>query len=105
MTLTLRPGGDGGRDGGQAGFGGGDLDHQVGAVHPRPQLFCLRQGGGGVVCQVGADLQADVAVAALRLLVERQEQVGGSLDVLDRQGEEDLFGGQTGLASGARLAS
>jgi hypothetical protein len=52
----------------------------------------------GTIC-TGPGLQIDqhtlaIAVAAAALLVERQEQVSRSLDILDRQVEEDLLGAQ-----------
>ena len=79
------------RDGRQAGHGGRDLDHQVRPVHPLPEPLGLGQRAVGVVGQVRVDLQADVAVAAVALVVQRPEQVGGRLDVLDRQLPEDLL--------------
>ncbi len=45
-----------------------------------------------VVGQEGRDLHRDEAVLAVRLLVDGPEQVGGALQVLEREREEDLLG-------------
>src|SRR5581483_3139520 len=74
-----------------------NLDHHVRAVQQPEQPPRLVERGRGVVLLVRRDLQADVAVAPLGALVDRPEQVGDCLDVLDRQRLEDLSGGLAGV--------
>ncbi len=70
---------------GQPGFGAGHLDHQVAPVDLVPEPPRLLDRRVRVHRQIGRDLEADEAVAALRLLVDRVELVRSFLDVADRQ--------------------
>src|SRR5439155_23111083 len=70
-------------DGGHALGGAGNLDHQVRTAHGAPEAPPLGDRALRVARQVGGDLQADVAVAALRLVVDRAADVGGGADVVD----------------------
>ncbi len=76
-------------DGRNPGRRGRHLDHHVDAVHRLPQTTGLVERGLGVVGEVGRDLQADVAVAAAAAVVDRAQDVGDVLDVVDGQ---DLVG-------------
>ena len=86
---------DAGRDGApdrrNTGFCGGNLDHQVWPGDARPKLLCLRGRGFGVVGEIRTDFDAHKAVAAIRLLVKRQERVAGILDIFDGKLPEDLL--------------
>ncbi|MGY2938305.1 hypothetical protein ACVWZ6_007907 [Bradyrhizobium sp. GM6.1] len=66
------------------------LHHQVLAVDvlPEPPRLCDRFTR--VHRQIGRDFQADIAVAALEAVVDRAQHVGGVLDVLDRDGLEQI---------------
>ena len=48
---------------------GGNLDHQVRAIHPFPELFGLGKRAGGIVRQRRADFQRNVAIRAFALAV------------------------------------
>ena len=61
------------------------LHHQIGTLHRRPQPQRLGHRGFGIVGQVGRAFQADIAVPALRLFVDRTQHVGGGTDIGDRQ--------------------
>ena len=65
--------------------GGRYLDHQVRTPHRGPQAprFCER--ARRVEGEQGRHLQADVTVAPVRLVVHAAEQIGGVLDIPDRQ--------------------
>ncbi len=83
-----------GRD---AGLRGGDLDHQVGAVHRRPEAARLGNGLVRVVGQVRGHFQADEAVAAAGCVVHRAQYVRRVADVGDSQLFED--GGRSQVAA------
>ncbi len=83
--------GDDGAYGGDALGRGGDLDHQVGLADAFPELFCLCDGGLGIVGEIRADFETDESVAAVRFFVKRQEQVAGFLNIFDRELPEDLL--------------
>ena len=68
-----------------AGWGRRHLHHQIGTPDRRPQPQRLGHGGLGIVGQIGRAFQADIAVPALRLLVDRTQQIGGGTDIGDRQ--------------------
>jgi hypothetical protein len=70
----------------------GHLDHHVGPVEPLPQLDRLRDRAGGVVGEVGRALEGDEAVAPIRGVVRRPQEVGGASHVFERQLEEQLLG-------------
>ncbi|MFK4398648.1 hypothetical protein ABIF31_005205 [Bradyrhizobium elkanii] len=61
------------------------LDHQVLAVDVFPEPFGLRDRALGVHREIGRHLEADEAVAAVAVVVDRAQHVGGALDVLDRK--------------------
>ena len=63
----------------------GHFDHQVFAAHRFPQAARFVDGLLSLVREVGRNLQAYVAVARLRPIVNRAQEVGGVLNVLDRQ--------------------
>ena len=69
----------------KTGRGRRHLHHQVGTLHrlPKPQRFGHR--GLGVVGQVGRAFQADIAIAALRPIVNRAQHISRGLDIGDRQ--------------------
>ncbi len=77
-------------DGGKAGRGPRDLHHQVGPVHGRPQPQRLADRRFRVVGEIGRALQADIAVAPLRGLIDALEGVGGGADVGDGEMFVDL---------------
>ncbi len=83
--------GNGLTDGGDAFLRGGDFDHQVWAGDTVPKLLCLLVGAFRIAREERADFQADIAVAAAGLVIERTEQVGGGADVFDGQLPEDLL--------------
>ena len=66
-------------------FGAGHLDHQVAAIDLVPQPACFLNRLVRVHGQIGRDLEADEAVASLRLLVNRIQRVGAFLDVAYRE--------------------
>ena len=72
-------------DRGNAGRGRRHLHHQIGTLHRRPQPQRFGHRGFGIVGQVGRAFQADIAVPALRLVVDRPQHVGGGADIGDRQ--------------------
>ncbi len=51
----------------------------------------MRDGGIHVVSEVRVDLDADVAVAAVRLLVQRREQIARGANVFDGKLPEDFL--------------
>ncbi|MGY4314565.1 hypothetical protein ACVWW1_003892 [Bradyrhizobium sp. JR3.5] len=61
------------------------LDHQVLAVNVLPEPLGLRDRALGVHREIGRHFEADEAVAAMALVVDRAQHVGGVLDVLDRE--------------------
>jgi hypothetical protein len=77
-------------DGGDAGGRGGHFDHHVGAIQCGEETPRLTHRALRIVGQRGADLQADVAVSAAGLLVDRAQQVGGLPDVFEDQRLVDL---------------
>ena len=91
MTLTLTPRRGELLDRGDAGLGGGHLDHHVGPREPVPQLDRLLDGRRGVVGEVGRALEGDEAVAPVARLVGGAQQVGGAADVVERELEEQLL--------------
>ncbi len=66
------------------------LDHQVLAADVLPQMLGLSDGTFGIHRQIGRDLQADEAVVALQLIIDRAQHVRRVLDVLDRKLLEQL---------------
>ncbi len=77
-------------DGGDASGRGGHLDHHVGAIQCGEETPCLSHRALRIVGQGRADLQADVAVGAIGLLVDRTQQFGGLPDVFQDQRLVDL---------------
>ena len=65
---------------------GRDLDHGVVPADRLPEPPGLLQGPVDIVREMGRHLEADVAVAPRCPLVDRPQQVGGILDIADRQG-------------------
>ena len=61
------------------------LDHQVVAADRLPQPPRLGDGRRGVYGDIGRDFQADEAVATGIRVVDRAENVGGAVDVGDRE--------------------
>ena len=82
--------------GGDAGNGARHLDHQVAPPDRVPQVACLGDRGLRVVGDAGRHLDADVAVGAAGLSVDRPEDVGDVLDILAGQQVVDLARGQVG---------
>ena len=78
-------------DGGDAGLGGGNLDHHVGPREAPPQRQGLLDGRRGVVCQVGRAFERDEPVAPVAGVVGRAQQVGRMADVVEREREEELL--------------
>ena len=72
-------------DGRDALRGGRYLDHQVRTAHGGPQAPRLCERARRVGGEKGRHLQADVTVAPVRLVVHAAKQVGGVLDIPDRQ--------------------
>ena len=68
-----------------AGRGRRHLHHQVRTLHRRPEPQRLGDRRFGVVGQVGRAFQADIAIPALRLVVDRAQHIGGAVDIGDRQ--------------------
>ncbi len=66
------------------------LHHQILALDVLPQPLGLRDRALGVVGEIGRHFQADKAVAALGGVINRPQHVGGILDVLDRDGLEQI---------------
>ena len=66
------------------------LDHQILALDVLPEPLGLGDGALGVHRQIGRDLEADEAVAAVQGVVNRAQHVGGILDVLDRERLEQV---------------
>jgi hypothetical protein len=76
----------------------GDFDHQVFASDTVPQAARLVEGAGSVVRQIRGYFEAHVAVALVRALVDGSEQVGGVLNVANRE----QFVAALGVEVGAR---
>ena len=72
-------------DRGYAGRSRRYLHHQVGTIHRRPQPQRFGHRGFGIVGQIGRAFQADIAVPALRAVVDRTQHVGGGTDIGDRK--------------------
>ena len=89
--VDIQSGGDAFPHGRDTFFCSRDLDHQVGAIHLGPQLFCLSHRPACVMRQVRIDLQADITITTPGGLIERQEQVRRPADILDCQPEEDAL--------------
>ena len=70
---------------------GRDLDHGVVPADRLPEPPGLLQGPVDIVREMGRHLEADVAVAPRCPLVDRPQQVGGILDIADRQGLVSRF--------------
>ncbi len=62
---------------------GGHLDHGVVTADGLPEAAGFCDGAGGVVGELRRDLEADIAVAAVRRLVDRRHHVGRHPDILD----------------------
>ena len=77
-------------DRGQPGFGGRDLHHHIGPVAAVVQVLGHGDGLLGRTGHRGRDLDRDEAVGALGPVVDRPEDVGGGLNVLDHQLPEHL---------------
>ena len=84
-------------DRGNAGRRRRHLHHQVGTLHRRPQPQRFRDRRFGIVGQIGRAFQADIAVAALRLVVDRAQHIGGGTNIGDRQMLVDLGNAVVGL--------
>ncbi len=76
-------------DRGHAGIGGRDLDHEIGARDRLVEVRRLLDRGRGVAGQARVDLDRDEAVAALRPVPDRSENVAGVGDVTHCQFQED----------------
>ena len=72
-------------DGGRAGLGAGNLDHQIRPIDRAPEPPRLGDGPQAVHGQVRRDLEADEAVAAVQAVVDRAQLVGRLADVGDGQ--------------------
>ncbi len=66
-------------------LGAGNLDHDIGPVHRPPEPHRFGDGGLGVARGPGRDFERDEPVGAVGAVVDRAEQVGGALHVLDRE--------------------
>ena len=77
---------------GQAGRRGGDLDHEVWAVHRGDQAAGFFDRALGVVGQARGNLQADEAVGHAGLVEDRAQHVAGGGDVVNGDGLEHLLG-------------
>ena len=73
------------------------LHHQIGALHRRPQPQRLAHRRFGIVGQIGRAFQADIAVAALRLVVNRTQHIGGGANIGNRQMLVDFGNAVVGL--------
>ena len=74
----------------QPGLGARDLDHQIVAPDCAPQPPRLLDRALGVHRQIGRHFEADIAVAALRFVVDRAQGVGRVLDILNGEQLEEL---------------
>ena len=83
--VDVQPATDQLADRGNAGRGRRHLHHQVGTLHRRPQPQRLGHRGFGIVGQIGRAFQADIAVPALGLVVNRTQHIGGGADIGNRQ--------------------
>ena len=72
-------------DRGNAGRRRRHLHHQIGALHRRPQPQRLADRRFGIVGEIGRAFQADIAVAALRLVVNWTQHIGGGANIGNRQ--------------------
>ncbi len=61
----------------------GNLDHYILATDGLPQPARFFERALGVAGEIGRDFEADVAVAALRAVVHRPQNIGGILNVAD----------------------
>ena len=80
--------------------GAGHLDHHVGAPDGLAQPVCLAHGRLGVVLDAGRRLEGDVAVGALRLLVDGAEDVGGAAQVVAGDAHEGVVAAPGALGGG-----
>src|SRR6185437_8941509 len=62
---------------------------------PQPESFAYRRFG--IVGQIGRALQTDIAVAALRLVVNRTQHIGGGTNIGNRQMLVDFGNAVVGL--------
>ena len=69
------------------------LDHQIVAADVGPQALRFGQCAGGIVRQIGRNLDADIAVGTAGRLIHRAQCVRRLPDVLDRQMFENLARG------------
>jgi hypothetical protein len=77
-------------DRGDARFGAGDLDHQVGPIDPAPVIARLGQRAGRIVSEVRRKLEAHIAVSHARFVVRRSQDVARRLYVSHDQIFVDL---------------
>ncbi len=102
------PGTDRGGDGRQSFNRRGNLDQEVGPVHPRPQPLGQVDGGSGVACQSRVDLDRDTSIHAAGEVVHRPQHVAGIPDVGGGEFENglvqrDAIGAQLGHLIGVGL--
>ncbi len=97
VTLTLMPAAIAAVMAGRPATVAGILIIRLGRSTRCQSRLACGQRARGVVRQVRADLQADVAVAPAALLVQRPEQIRRRLDILDRKLPEDLLRALAGL--------
>ena len=71
-------------------LGARDLDHQVAPVDPLVEVTRCGLAAGAVVGEAGRDLDADVAVDAVRVVVHLREHVAGAVDVVDHHRPEHV---------------
>ena len=88
-------------DRGQALRRGRHLDHQVLAIDVLPEPFGFGDGCLGVHRQIGRDFEADETVIAVQPVVHRAQDVGGVLDIFDRERLEQVGDGAVARLQGA----
>src|SRR6266487_1752384 len=62
-----------------------NLDKQVGTINQLPEATHFRKRPLGIVCQVGRDFEADIAVLPIRRVVDWAQYVGNCTNVLNDQ--------------------
>ena len=83
-----------------------DLDEKVRlAVGPAVQLLSPRRPCSQYHARAGRDLEGNPAVHAVSALVDRQEQIRRTAQVLQSQVEEELLAGDATAKRCARIAS
>src|ERR1019366_8321955 len=67
----------------------GDLDEEIGPFRAGVESLGRSEGAGRVAGQQGRDLQRYPAVNTIRPVVDREEEIGGLPEVIDRQFKEE----------------